>query len=46
MPRHIIPETHIARVLGAGPKTLRKHCRDEFVTVHVLAIAKVAESLF
>jgi hypothetical protein len=41
-----IPETDIARVLGIDPKTLRKHYREELDTGHVLANAKVAESLF
>ena len=41
-----IPEAEIARVLGIDPKTLRKHYRDELDTGHVIANAKVAESLF
>ncbi len=41
-----IPEADIARVLGIDPKTLRKHYRDELDTGHILANAKVAESLF
>ncbi len=41
-----IPEADIARVLGIDPKTLRKHYREELDTGHVLANAKVAESLF
>ncbi len=41
-----IPEIDIARVLGIDPKTLRKHYREELDTGHVIANAKVAESLF
>ena len=41
-----VPETDIARVLGIDPKTLRRHYREELDTGHVLANAKVAESLF
>lgn len=41
-----VPETDIARVLGIDPKTLRKHYRDALDTGHVVANAKVAESLF
>ena len=41
-----VPEIDIARVIGIDPKTLRKHYRDELDTGHILANAKVAESLF
>ena len=41
-----VPEADIARVLGIDPKTLRKHYRDELDTGHIVANAKVAESLF
>lgn len=41
-----IPEADIARVLDIDPKTLRKHYRDELDTGHIIANAKVAESLF
>ena len=41
-----VPEADIARVLGIDPKTLRKHYRDELDTGHIVATAKVAESLF
>ncbi len=41
-----IPEADIARVIGIDPKTLRKHYRDELDTGHIMALAKVAESLF
>ncbi len=41
-----VPEYDIALVLGIGPKTLRKHYREEFDTGRVKANAKVAESLF
>jgi hypothetical protein len=41
-----VPETDIARVLGIDPKALRKHYRDELDTGHIVANAKVAESLF
>ena len=41
-----IPEADIARMLGIDPKTLRKYYREELDTGHVIANAKVAESLF
>ena len=41
-----VPEADIAKVLGIGPKTLRKHYRVELDTGHVRANAKVAECLF
>ena len=41
-----VPEADIARVLCIDPKTLRKHYRDELDTGHIVANAKVAESLF
>ena len=41
-----VPEADIALVLGIDPKTLRKHYRDELDTGHIVANAKVAESLF
>ena len=41
-----VPEADIALVLRIDPKTLRKYYRDELDTGHILANAKVAESLF
>ena len=41
-----VSEADIARVLGIDPKTLRKHYREELDTGHIVANAKVAESLF
>lgn len=41
-----VPVDDIARVLGIDSKTLKKHYRAELDTGHILANAKVAESLF
>ena len=41
-----VPESDIARVVGIGPKTLRKHYRDELDTGHIKANSRIAESLY